>query len=178
MDTAIARKHLEEIQAELERSIAVLRGEAEQDERVSDYPQDPADAGANLSESERTQAVLHVARTQHSEVLEALRRVEIGTYGTCVACGGGVPRHPHPRRVQLIQVRQDIVLEAFAALLECLWDRTHLLRDCWLRATAWPPSALPIVSAGGYNVWPAELARHHHRGAIHDRGVITLRAAN
>lgn len=91
MDTAIARKHLEEIQAELERSIAVLRGEAEQDERVSDYPQDPADAGANLSESERTQAVLHVARTQHSEVLEALRRVEIGTYGTCVVCGGGVP---------------------------------------------------------------------------------------
>lgn len=92
MDTAIARKHLEEIQAELERSIAVLRGEAEQDERVSDYPQDPADAGANLSESERTQAVLHVARTQHSEVLEALRRVEIGTYGTCVVCGGGVPK--------------------------------------------------------------------------------------
>ena len=91
MDTAIARKHLEEIQAELERSIAVLKGEAEQDERVSDYPQDPADAGANLSESERTQAVLHVARTQHSEVLEALRRVEIGTYGTCVVCGGGVP---------------------------------------------------------------------------------------
>ena len=91
MDTAIARKHLEEIQAELERSIAVLRGEAEQDERVSDYPQDPADAGANLSESERTQAILHVARTQHSEVLEALRRVEIGTYGTCVVCGGGVP---------------------------------------------------------------------------------------
>jgi DnaK suppressor protein len=91
MDTAIARKHLEEIQAELERSIAVLRGEAEQDERVSEYPQDPADAGANLSESERTQAVLHVARTQHSEVLDALNRIETGTYGTCVVCGGGVP---------------------------------------------------------------------------------------
>ena len=61
MDTATARKRLEEIQAELERSIAVLRGEAEQDERAADYPQDPADAGANLSESERTQAVLHAA---------------------------------------------------------------------------------------------------------------------
>ena len=91
MDTAIARKHLEEIQAELERSIAVLRGEAELDERVSDYPQDPADAGANLSESERTQAVLHVARTQHSEVLDALNRIEIGTYGTCVDCAAEVP---------------------------------------------------------------------------------------
>ena len=91
MDTAIARKHLEEIQAELERSIAVLRGEAEQDERVSDYPQDPADAGANLSESERTQAVLHVAKTQHSEVVDALRRIEAGTYGTCVDCAAEVP---------------------------------------------------------------------------------------
>jgi DnaK suppressor protein len=74
MDTTTARKRLEEIQAELERSIAVLRGEAEQDERVADYPQDPADAGANLSESERTQAVLFVARTQHSQVIDALRR--------------------------------------------------------------------------------------------------------
>lgn len=91
MDTATARKRLEETQAELERSIAVLKGEAERDERVSDYPQDPADAGANLSESERTQAVLHVAKTQHSEVLDALRRIEIGTYGTCVDCGAGVP---------------------------------------------------------------------------------------
>jgi RNA polymerase-binding transcription factor DksA len=91
MDTATARKRLEEIQAELERSIAVLKGEAEQDERVSDYPQDPADAGANLSESERTQAVLHVARTQRAEVLDALRRIEIGAYGTCVDCAAGVP---------------------------------------------------------------------------------------
>jgi DnaK suppressor protein len=91
MDTATARKRLEEIQAELERSIRVLKGEAEQDERVSDYPQDPADAGANLSESERTQAVLFVARTQHAQVIDALRRIEIGTYGTCVDCGSGVP---------------------------------------------------------------------------------------
>jgi DnaK suppressor protein len=91
MDTTTARKRLEEIRGELERSIAVLKGEQEQDERVLDYPQDPADAGANLSESERTQAVLHVARTQHTEVLEALRRVEAGTYGTCLDCGAGVP---------------------------------------------------------------------------------------
>jgi DnaK suppressor protein len=91
MDTATARKRLEETRGELERSIAVLKGEAERDERVSDYPQDPADAGANLSESERTQAVLHVAKTQHSEVLDALHRIEIGTYGTCVDCGAGVP---------------------------------------------------------------------------------------
>jgi DnaK suppressor protein len=91
MDTATARKRLEEIRDELDRSIAVLKGEQEQDQRNSDYPQDPADAGANLSESERTQAVLHVARTQHAEVADALRRIEIGSYGTCVDCGAPVP---------------------------------------------------------------------------------------
>ena len=91
MDTAAARKRLDEIRAELERSIKVLRGEHEQDEWVLDYPQDPADAGANLSESERTEAVLALAKLQRSEVLDALRRIELGTYGTCVDCGGGVP---------------------------------------------------------------------------------------
>ncbi len=91
MDTAIARKRLEEIRSELERSISVLKGEQEQEERVLDYPQDPADAGANLSESERSEAILAMARMQRSEVADALRRIELGTYGTCLDCGAGVP---------------------------------------------------------------------------------------
>ncbi len=73
MDTAAARKRLDEIRAELERSIKVLRGEQEQDE------------------SERTEAVLALAKLQRAEVLDALRRIELGTYGTCVDCGAGVP---------------------------------------------------------------------------------------
>lgn len=91
MDTATAHKRLEEIRAELDRSIRVLKGEQEQDEWASDYPQDPADAGANLSESERTEAILALANSQRSQVLDALKRIELGTYGTCVDCGGGVP---------------------------------------------------------------------------------------
>lgn len=91
MDTATARKRLEEIRSELDRSISVLKGEQPEEERVLDYPQDPADAGANLSESERTEAVLALAKAQRSQVLDALRRIELGTYGTCVDCGGGVP---------------------------------------------------------------------------------------
>ena len=66
MDTATARKRLEEIRSELDRSISVLKGEQPQDERILDYPQDPADAGANLSESERTEAILAVAKMQRS----------------------------------------------------------------------------------------------------------------
>jgi RNA polymerase-binding transcription factor DksA len=91
MDTAIARKRLEEIRSEIERSISVLKGEQEEDERVLDYPRDPADAGANLSESERSEAILAAARMQRTQVLDALRRIELGTYGTCVDCGASVP---------------------------------------------------------------------------------------
>ena len=91
MDATAARKRLDEIRAELERSINVLRGEQEQDERAADYPQDPADAGANLSESERIEAVLAMAKLQRNAVLDALRRIELGTYGTCVDCECVVP---------------------------------------------------------------------------------------
>jgi DnaK suppressor protein len=91
MDTAVARKRLDEIRSEIERSISVLKGEQQEDERVLDYPRDPADAGANLSESERSEAILAAARRQRTEVLDALRRIELGTYGTCVDCGAPVP---------------------------------------------------------------------------------------
>lgn len=89
MDVMNARQRLEEIRSELDRSITVLNGTGQQG--GSGYPQDPADAGANLSESERSEAVLAVARRQRSEVLAALHRIDLGTYGTCVDCGGPVP---------------------------------------------------------------------------------------
>lgn len=112
MDTATAHKRLEEIRAELDRSIRVLKGEQEQDEWASDYPQDPADAGANLSESERTEAILALANSQRSQVLDALKRIELGTYGTCVDCGGGVPEgrleaRPEAARCVKCQAKRD-----------------------------------------------------------------------
>jgi RNA polymerase-binding transcription factor DksA len=91
MDTAAARKRLEDTRAELERSISVLKGEYEPDDRTPDYPQDPADAGANISESERSEAILAAAKVQQTEVLNALQRIELGSYGTCVDCGSAVP---------------------------------------------------------------------------------------
>jgi DnaK suppressor protein len=112
MDTATARKRLEEIRSELDRSISVLKGEQPQDERILDYPQDPADAGANLSESERIEAILAVAKMQRSEVLNALRRIELGTYGTCVDCGAPVPEgrleaKPEAARCVTCQAKSD-----------------------------------------------------------------------
>jgi len=91
MDARAARDRLEEIQSELDRSIKVLNAAGDQQRGSGDYPQDPADAGANLSESERSEAVLAVARRQRSDVLAALCRIDLGTYGTCVDCGSMVP---------------------------------------------------------------------------------------
>jgi DnaK suppressor protein len=112
LNTVTARKRLEEICAELDRSITVLNGEQQQEERSAEYPQDPADAGANLSETERTAAILAAARLQRGEVLDALHRIELGTYGTCADCGGGVPEgrleaKPAAARCVACQAKRD-----------------------------------------------------------------------
>lgn len=91
MDTAIARKRLEEMCGELDKSITVLLGEQPVGRTRDDSPQDPADAGTTLSEADRTQAVLAAAQVQRRAVLEALVRIERGTYGTCADCGSPIP---------------------------------------------------------------------------------------
>ena len=112
MDATAARQRLEAICAELDRSIRVLNGTGEHGQWAGDYPQDPADAGANLSESERSRAVLAAARRQRSDVLAALHRIDLGTYGTCVDCGRIVPEgrleaKPEAARCVSCQARLD-----------------------------------------------------------------------
>jgi DnaK suppressor protein len=112
VDTATARKRLEEIRSELDKSIRVLKGEHDEDDWKREYPQDPADAGANLSESQRSEAILASAMLQRSEVLDALRRIDQGTYGTCADCGKGLPEgrleaKPQAVRCVACQARQD-----------------------------------------------------------------------
>ena len=91
MDTTVARKRLEEMRDDLDRSIAILHGERPAPLAGAGYPQDSADAGSNLSETDRTEAILHSARSQRDEVLAALRRIEENTYGRCVDCGIEIP---------------------------------------------------------------------------------------
>jgi hypothetical protein len=55
-----------------------------------------------------------------------------------------VAGHAQPGRVELIQVRQHVVLEALASLLECLGYRTHPLGDLLRRPE------VTAVWAGGY----------------------------
>jgi DnaK suppressor protein len=113
VDTATARKRLEEIRDDLDKSIAVLQGEnSAADAATSGYPQDPADAGTNLSEADRNEAVLDAARRQRGEVLSALGRIEKGSYGTCTDCGDHVPEgrleaRPEASRCVRCQSKRD-----------------------------------------------------------------------
>ncbi len=91
MEITVARKRLEEMRHELDRSISILHGEHPGPQAGVGYPQDSADAGASLSEADRTEAVLISARAQREEVLAALARVEKNTYGQCVDCGQQIP---------------------------------------------------------------------------------------
>ena len=87
----VARKRLEEMRDDLDRSIAILQGERPAPLAGAGYPQDSADAGSNLSETDRTEAILHSARGQRDEVLAALGRIDENSYGRCVDCGIEIP---------------------------------------------------------------------------------------
>jgi DnaK suppressor protein len=91
VETTVARKRLEEMRADLDRSIAVLQGEGRGPVAAAGYPQDAADAGSLLSEADRSEAILHSARGQRDEVLAALARIDEKTYGQCADCGHEIP---------------------------------------------------------------------------------------
>jgi len=91
LDIGAARKRLEEVRDELDRSVAVLNGAHQQSAYIADYPQDPADAGSNLAESDRAEAILAAAKARRLLVLDALVRLDKGSYGVCVDCGKPVP---------------------------------------------------------------------------------------
>ena len=91
MEITVARKRLEEMRDDLDRSISILQGERPAPLAGEGYPQDSADAGSTLSETDRTEAILHSARGQRDEVLAALARIEDNSYGRCIDCGGDIP---------------------------------------------------------------------------------------
>ncbi len=112
MDTATARKRLEEMCGELDRSILVLKGEQPDGRDTIDSPHDPADAGTTLSETDRTEAVLAAAQSQRGAVMEALGRIEHGTYGRCADCGAAIPEgrldaRPEASRCVACQSKRD-----------------------------------------------------------------------
>ncbi|QYC44772.1 RNA polymerase-binding transcription factor DksA [Nonomuraea coxensis DSM 45129] len=86
MDVTTARERLEDMLAELDRSIAVLQGDP-----VAVRERHAADAGSDLTDADRARAMLTVAATQRDAVVAALKRLEEGVYGRCVDCARPVP---------------------------------------------------------------------------------------
>ncbi|MBO2459048.1 TraR/DksA family transcriptional regulator [Actinomadura violacea] len=106
MDAAAARSRLEAMIEDLDRSIAILRGESPERENA------PADAGSGLSEHHRVEAALDALRRHRGAVRAALDRLAAGTYGRCVGCGGPVPEgrleaRPDAARCVPCQARHD-----------------------------------------------------------------------
>ena len=111
LDLAAARTRLEEVRDDLDRSIAVLTG-VYQHPLLADYPTDAADAGSNLAESDRAEATLTAAKQRRLLVLDALARLDGGSYGLCVDCGKPVPEgrleaKPEAARCLTCQSKRD-----------------------------------------------------------------------
>ena len=112
LDAPAARRRLEDVRDELDRTIAVLHGAHQRHPLVADYPQDPADAGTNLAESDRAEAILAAARARRVLVLDALARLDNGGYGVCIDCGKAVPEgrlevKPEAARCLTCQAKRD-----------------------------------------------------------------------
>jgi len=91
VDTVTARERLEEMRGQIDRSIVVLQGEHPTGRADVDSPQDPADAGTTLSETDRTEAALAAVQSQRRLVMDALVRIDRGVYGMCADCGKPIP---------------------------------------------------------------------------------------
>lgn len=89
LDIELARKRLQDLLADLDRSIATLRGEhpADSQDELSSYDQHPADAASNISDADRAGALVASSERQRAQVQAALERIEDGSYGFCVDCG-------------------------------------------------------------------------------------------
>lgn len=88
MEISVARKRLEEMRDDLDRTVAVLQGEHP---LARGGASEAGDAGANLTEADRNAASVQTALAQRAEIIAALARIDDGSYGRCVDCANPVP---------------------------------------------------------------------------------------
>src|SRR5437660_2368180 len=92
VDENEARRRLEQLLGDLERSASVLQHDDGRDTgELSTFDQHPADSGTNLADADREEATLEVLLGQQERVREAISRLDAGTYGRCVDCGRELP---------------------------------------------------------------------------------------
>ena len=171
MDTAIARERLEEMRGQIDRSILVLEGEHPSDVPPADSPQDPADAGATLSETDRTEAALAAvavpaaaghgrARADRPRCLRDVRRLrqaDPGGPAGCQAGGGtlrGVPVQAGPAALSPACRRQPAALRALRAVA------TRLMPNASSALPRPPDPDRPAVRHAPAGPWPRLPAQH------------------
>ena len=91
MDEAVARQRLEQLLTELDDSTRTLAGENGDTGELSRLDQHPAEAASELTEMERDDAIQTIVAGQREQVVEALARLDAGTFGRCVDCGMDLP---------------------------------------------------------------------------------------
>jgi DnaK suppressor protein len=89
VDLDALRTDLEQVVRESEATIATLL--AEDTDEDGDIVEDDAAEAADFTESDREEAMVDAAQTRRTEALEALARMDAGSYGVCVDCGQQIP---------------------------------------------------------------------------------------
>ena len=89
MDLDALRADLEQVVRESEATVASLTAEAADED--GDIVEDEAGEASDFSESDREEAMVDAAQARRAEALEALARMDAGTYGVCVDCGKQIP---------------------------------------------------------------------------------------
>jgi DnaK suppressor protein len=88
---ASIREELEAERATLLEQVADLDAEADVNNwREGGFDDDPADAGSASFERETAQSLSNHARNLLSQIDDAMRRMDAGTYGTCERCGEAI----------------------------------------------------------------------------------------
>jgi RNA polymerase-binding transcription factor DksA len=113
------RERAEEIET---RRKHISAGENDQrDAELADYDQHPADQGSETFEQELDETTLAILDAEAKDVAEAQKRLEEGTYGTCIDGGEEIPAER---------------LEAIPEALRCI-DHQRIY-DAQLRARGGP----------------------------------------
>jgi DnaK suppressor protein len=85
------RDELVEERASLLEQVQDLDAEADvKNWREGGFDDDPADAGSASFERETAQSLSNHARNLLSQIDDAMRRMDAGTYGTCERCGEAI----------------------------------------------------------------------------------------
>jgi DnaK suppressor protein len=122
LDLQQIKRRLEEKQAELQATIN------DQDQayptpvdptEASEGPQDFEEAAVDVEETDKERVVLVSEQVLLTEVQDALKRIENGTYGRCVDCGRPIPE----KRLEAIP------WAARCAQDEEKWEKERLSRE-------------------------------------------------